>query len=78
VLKAASGGGHPLVHFPASPRAPHQVEGKYVERCDKSKRYLSDVEVGLLIRRRDHWDWNRGRLHRGRPVFLTGISCTCS
>ena len=31
------------------------MEGKYLGRGDKTKRYLSDVEVTLLIRRRDQW-----------------------
>jgi hypothetical protein len=45
--------GYVLVHAP--PLAPHQVEGKYLGRSEKTKRYLSDSEVALLIRRRDQW-----------------------
>ena len=52
---ANDGTGYVLVHIPASPLTPHQVEGKYLGRGDKTKRYLSDVEVTLLIRRRDQW-----------------------
>lgn len=52
---AAAGSGYVLVHVPSSPLAPHQVEGKYLGRGDKTKRYLSDAEVALLIRRRDQW-----------------------
>jgi len=65
VLKAASGGGYLLVHVPASPLAPHQVEGKYLGRGDKTKRYLSDAEVALLIRRRDQWDRNASEIVAG-------------
>lgn len=56
VLEAAAAGtGYVLVHVLASPLAPHQVEGKSLGRGDKTKRYLSDAEVALLIRRRDQW-----------------------
>ncbi|MGI8868371.1 MAG: hypothetical protein ACR2F6_05840 [Mycobacteriales bacterium] len=37
-----------VVHIPASASAPHKVDGRYVGRGDKTKRYLSDVEVVRL------------------------------
>ena len=37
--------GYVIVHVPASPSAPHMVEGRYLGRGDKTKRYLSDAEV---------------------------------
>ncbi len=46
------GEGYVLVHVPESPLAPHQVEGRYMGRGDKTKRYLSDAEVAALMRRR--------------------------
>jgi hypothetical protein len=54
VIKAPSkpGAGYVLVHVPESPLAPHQVEGKYMGRGDKTKRYLADAEVAGLMRRR--------------------------
>lgn len=51
-----AGKGYVLVHVPASPLAPHQVEGKYLGRGDKTKRYLADSEVAALFRRRQQWD----------------------
>lgn len=37
--------GYLLVHVPPSPTAPHMVDGRYLGRGDKTKRYLSDAEV---------------------------------
>ena len=50
-----AGKGYLLVHVPASPLAPHQVDGRYYGRDDKSKRALSDPEVERLFRRRERW-----------------------
>lgn len=54
VIKAPSkpGAGYVLVHVPESPLAPHQVEGRYMGRGDKAKRYLSDAEVAAHMQRR--------------------------
>jgi hypothetical protein len=38
------------------------VEGKYLGRGDKTKRYLSDAEVALLIRRREQWAASAGSI----------------
>jgi hypothetical protein len=46
------GAGYVLVHVPVSPLAPHQVDGKYMGRGDKTKRHLSDAEVASLMRLR--------------------------
>jgi hypothetical protein len=46
ILSAAdSRVGYLLVHVPPSPTAPHMVDGRYLGRGDKTKRYLSDAEV---------------------------------
>lgn len=37
--------GYLLVHVPVSPAAPHMVDGKYLGRGDKTKRYLTHPEV---------------------------------
>jgi hypothetical protein len=34
-----------VVHVPPSPSAPHMVDGRYIGRGDKTKRYLLDAEV---------------------------------
>ncbi|GLW22938.1 ATP-binding protein [Microbispora triticiradicis] len=44
--------GYLVVHIPASPAAPHMVEGKYYGRGDKTKIILSDAEVLRLHERR--------------------------
>lgn len=59
---ARDGTGCVLVHVPASPLAPHQVEGKYLGRGEKTKRYLSDAEVARLIRRRGQWEASAGQV----------------
>ncbi|MBP2707363.1 ATP-binding protein [Microbispora sp. RL4-1S] len=41
-----------IVHIPASPVAPHMVDGKYYGRGDKTKYVLSDAEVTRLHERR--------------------------
>lgn len=58
VLPAADedGSGYVLVNVPASPLAPHQVEGIYYGRGDKTKRRLSDPEVERLFQRRASWN----------------------
>ena len=38
--------------MPPSPSAPHMVEGRYIGRGDKTKRYLADAEVLRLHARR--------------------------
>ena len=43
--------GYLVVHIPASPRAPHMVEGKYYGRGDKANRILSHAEVLRLHER---------------------------
>lgn len=51
---AGDGTGYLLVHVPASPSAPHMVDGRYLGRGEKQKRYLTDPEVARLhaLRRR--------------------------
>ncbi len=44
--------GYLLVHIPASPLAPHMVDGRYYGRGDKTKRTLPDSEVFRLHERR--------------------------
>lgn len=55
------GRGYVLVHVPASPLSPHQVEGKYLGRGDKTKRYLSDAKVTRLMQRRERWNTDLAR-----------------
>ncbi len=50
-----AGTGYVIVHVPASPLAPHQVEGAYYGRGDKTKRRLPDPEVERLFARRASW-----------------------
>ena len=40
--------GYLVIHIPASPTAPHMVDGRYIARGDKTKRYLTDPEVMRL------------------------------
>ncbi len=65
-----AGSGYVLVHVPASPLAPHQVEGAYYGRGDKTKRRLSDPEVERLFARRASWSLDvhgeLQRFHRSR------------
>lgn len=44
--------GYVVAHVPASPSAPHMVDGRYLGRGDKTKRYLSDAEVLRLHQQR--------------------------
>jgi hypothetical protein len=44
--------GYLIVHIPASPAAPHMVDGRYYGRDDKTKYFLSDPEVVRLHERR--------------------------
>ncbi|MGW1871469.1 AlbA family DNA-binding domain-containing protein [Streptomyces mauvecolor] len=44
--------GYLLVHVPASPQAPHMVDGRYYGRNDKTKHVLTDAEVARLHERR--------------------------
>lgn len=41
--------GYLLVEIPASPEAPHQVEGRYFGRSDSTSRILSDAEVRAVM-----------------------------
>jgi hypothetical protein len=54
VIEAAAddGTGYLIVHIPASPAAPHMVDGRYFGRGDKTKHRLSDAEVVDLHRQR--------------------------
>jgi hypothetical protein len=47
--------GYVIVNVPASPLAPHQVDGVYYGRGDKMRRRLSDAEVERLFQRRASW-----------------------
>jgi hypothetical protein len=47
--------GYVIVNVPASPLAPHQVDGVYYGRGDKMRRRLSDAEVERLFQRRAKW-----------------------
>lgn len=44
--------GYLVVHIPASPLAPHMVDGRYFGRGDKTKRILPDSEIVRLHERR--------------------------
>ncbi|MEV8639301.1 ATP-binding protein [Streptosporangium sp. NPDC051023] len=44
--------GYLVIHIPASPAAPHMVDGRYYGRGDKTKHVLSDTEVARLHERR--------------------------
>lgn len=44
--------GYLVIHIPASPAAPHMVDGRYWGRGDKTKHQLSDPEVVRLHERR--------------------------
>ncbi|HJQ00847.1 MAG TPA: RNA-binding domain-containing protein [Jatrophihabitans sp.] len=47
--------GYVIVNVPASPLAPHQVDGVYYGRGDKMRRRLSDAEIERLFQRRAQW-----------------------
>lgn len=49
---ADSSTGYLIIHIPASPAAPHMVDGRYMGRGDKTKYALSDPEVVRLHERR--------------------------
>jgi hypothetical protein len=49
------GSGYVIARVPASALAPHQVQGIYYGRGDKTKIRLSDAEVARLHRRREEW-----------------------
>jgi hypothetical protein len=53
---SAPGTGYLIVHSPASPHAPHQVDGAYYGRGDKTNRRLTDSEVERLFQRRATWN----------------------
>lgn len=46
--------GYLVIHVPASPGAPHMVDGRYWGRSERTKRQLSNDEVVLLHSRRTH------------------------
>jgi len=48
--------GYLVVVVPPSPRAPHQVDGRYRGRGATGNRVLDEGEVARLYRRRDEWD----------------------
>ena len=48
--------GYVIVDIPASPLAPHMVDGRYWGRGEHTKRQLTDAEVERLLRRRDDLD----------------------
>lgn len=50
--EAGQGLGYLVVHIPASPTAPHMVDGRYYGRGDKTRRHISDAEVVRLHERR--------------------------
>jgi hypothetical protein len=56
------GSGYLIVRVPASALAPHQVQGIYYGRGDKTKIRLSDAEVARLHRRREEWNQDAGDL----------------
>lgn len=54
VIETSSGStGYLIVHIPASPAAPHMVDGRYFGRGDKTKYRLSDAEVLRLHAQRN-------------------------
>ncbi|MFD8026777.1 helix-turn-helix domain-containing protein [Streptomyces lavendulae] len=48
--------GYLVIHVPASPAAPHMVDGRYHGRGDKTKHVLSDADVVRLHERRRSTD----------------------
>lgn len=50
------GKGYVLVHIPASPLAPHQVDGIYYTRVDKTVDRMPEPEVERLYQRRAQWN----------------------
>jgi hypothetical protein len=56
------GSGYVIARVPASALAPHQVQGIYYGRGDKTKIRLSDAEVARLHRRREEWNQNAREL----------------
>lgn len=77
--------GYLVVEVPASPQAPHMVEGRYWGRGGSTKRALGDPEVVLYHQRRELWDrdataalaayierdpWVSARLHQNLAHFF--------
>ncbi len=54
--------GYLVVVVPPSPRAPHQVGGRYYGRGATANRVLDEGEVGRLYRRREAWEVDVRRL----------------
>jgi len=67
--------GYPLVVVPPSPRAPHQVDGRYRGRGATSNRVLGEVEVAQLYRRREEWEVDIAQL-LDEEVRTSGYSPT--
>jgi hypothetical protein len=59
------GKGYLVVHIPASALAPHQVDGVYYGRGDKTKRRLPEPEVERLYQRRAQWNRDAGDMLAG-------------
>jgi len=52
--------GYVLVHIPASSLAPHQVDGIYYERGDKTTGRMTEPQVERLYQRRAQWNRDVG------------------
>lgn len=67
--------GYLLVVVPPSPRAPHQVDGRYRGRGATGNRVLGEVEVAQLYRRREEWEADIAQLLE-QEVRSSGYSPT--
>lgn len=80
------GRGYVLVHIPASPLAPHQVDGTYYGRGDKTKIKMAEPQVEQLYQQRAWWNRDAGdmlarhvdefppRIGLGHPPYLYAVA----
>lgn len=72
------GSGYVIARVPASALAPHQVQGIYYGRGDKTRTRLSDAEVARLHRRREEWNQDARELldhHVAADPFADAQAC---
>jgi len=67
--------GYLVVVVPPSPRAPHQVGGRYYGRGATGNRVLDEGEVARLYHRREKWEVDVGRLLE-EEIAASGCSAT--
>lgn len=67
--------GYLVILVPPSPRAPHQVGGRYYGRAATGNRVLDEGDVSRLYRRREEWEAGVGEL-LDQEIVSSGYSPT--